>query len=55
MRIPLPVIVLVFSVGAVVGAVKGAPWYSCIGIGAPAIMILLDTATAWIDRKRHNV
>ena len=39
MTIPRPVIIAVFLLAAIVGAIHGASWYSILGVASPAIMV----------------
>ena len=38
MTIPIPAIIIIFLIAAIVGAAAGAPWYSILGIASPSIM-----------------
>ena len=52
MTIPMPAIIAIFLIAAIVGAVHGAPWYSVLGLASPSIMGAMLMFQRWHSKKR---
>lgn len=49
MTIPMPVVIAIFLIAAIVGAVHGASWCSVLGVASPAVM-----GTMLMFQERHS-